>query len=210
MRIPSCLLLVAMAICLTPETGVAQYRNSLWSRRKPQRVTLFYDTQARRAGDLLTILVTENTSITNRDQRALSKDSKSGSALGFNSTTGGDFGVSSAFADLDHETSADREFNGASRFSSSRGFTDRLTVRVQSVLPGGNLWVVGSRRISVEGDERNLCVSGIVRPIDIRANNTVQSQYVSDLRVRFSGNGTESRFTHQGWLNRKLNRIWPF
>jgi flagellar L-ring protein precursor FlgH len=210
MRIPTWLLLAVTVISIAPETVSAQYRNSLWSRRKPGRVRLFYDTQARRPGDILTILVNENTNITNNDQRQLNKDSSSSGSLGFNSSTAGGLGVSAALADIDGSTNSDRDFNGASRFSSSRGFSDQLTVRVQSILPGGNLWVVGTRRILVEGDERSLYVSGIVRPIDIRANNTVDSQFIADLRVKFSGVGTESKFTRQGWLNRKINRIWPF
>ncbi|MFK7819157.1 MAG: flagellar basal body L-ring protein FlgH [Planctomycetaceae bacterium] len=210
MRTPTWLLLVATVIGLAPETVSAQYRNSLWSRRRPGRVRLFYDTQARRAGDILTILVNENTNITNNDQRQLNKGSSSSGSLGFNSNTAGGLGVSAALADIDAETNSDRDFNGASRFTSSRGFSDRLTVRVHSVLPSGNLWVVGTRRIIIEGDERSLYVSGIVRPIDILANNTVESQFVADLRMKFNGVGTESKFTRQGWLNRKINKIWPF
>lgn len=205
----------ALLLCLICGSSLigtvrSQYRNSLWGRRRIGHVNLYRDTQAHRAGDILTIVITENTNITNRDQRQMNKDSKSGSTLGFTSTTTGDLGVAAANANIDHETSAEREFNGNSRFSSARGFTDRVMVRVHSVLPNGNLWVAGTRRIVVEGDERYLYVSGIVRPLDVLANNTVQSQYVANLRLNYVATGTESKFTKQGWLNRKLNRLWPF
>lgn len=192
------------------DSADAQFRNSLWSRRSRQRVSLFYDTQARAPGDLLTIVVSENTNITNRDQRALRKDSRSGARVGFEASTGADFGTSSALADLDHSAGTDRGFSGDTRFSSQRGFNDRITVRVQAVLSQGNLWVAGCRRISIEGDDKFLRISGIVRPVDINPNNTVHSRYIANLRLKFVGTGAESKFTNQGWFNRKMNRLWPF
>jgi len=210
MTIRHALLFMLLLLSIIPNDLAADGRSSLWTRRRSERVFLFHDTQARHRGDLLTIVIGENTNITNRDQRALSKDSRTGALFAFSGSTGGDFGTTSGVADLDHASSSDRGFNGNSQFTSSRGFSDQFTVTVRSVMPNGNLWVVGRRRIQVEGDERDLYVTGIVRPTDIRANNTVQSQYVGDLQVRFCGRGTESRFTHQGWFNRKANRLWPF
>ncbi len=207
---PTLLVLAFTAIFLSPDFTEGGNRNSLWSRRKPQRVHLFFDTQARHKGDLLTIVVGENTSITNRDTRALSKDSSTGGKLAFSSSTAGDLGLSSALADVDHDTSTDRDFNGKSQFSSSRGFSDRITVRVVAVLPNGNLYVAGTRRILVEDDERYLSIAGVVRPVDIQADNSVLSHFVGNLRVNFTGRGDGTHFTRQGWLNRKVNRIWPF
>lgn len=205
------ILLVCLAWLVTePSVATAQHSSSLWSRRRANRVYLFYDTSARQPGDLITIVLSENTTITNRDQRALSKDSATGATLGFTGSTGGDFGSTSATANLDHASSSDRTFNGDARFNSLRGFSDRLTVTVQAVLPNGNMWVAGRRQVLIEGDERSLLISGVVRPLDVRADNTISSQLVSDLSVRYCGRGAESRFTHQGWLNRKVNRFWPF
>lgn len=198
------------AFLLMPDTADAQYRNSLWSRRRPRYTYLFHDTQARRKGDIITVVVTENSIITNRDQRNLTKDNSAGAKGAITTSTGGDFGVSAANGNLDYSNESNRDFNGSSRFSSNRGIQDRVTVRVQAVLPNGNLWVVGARKIHVEGDERCLYVSGIVRPIDVQPDNTIPSTMVGELRIRSSGKGAETKFTRQNWFSRGANKLWPF
>ena len=195
---------------LSPETADAQYRNSLWSRRRPSHVFLFHDTQARRKGDVLTIVVTENSIITNRDQRNLKKDNSAGARGSLTTSTGGDLGISAANGNLDYSNEANRDFNGSSRFSSTRGIQDRISVRVQAVMPNGNLWIVGTRQVNIEGDERCLYISGVVRPFDVRPDNTIPSTVVADLRIRRVGKGTETRFTRQSWFSRGANKLWPF
>ncbi len=203
-------LATAAAFLLSPDTAEAQYRNSLWTRRRPSHTFLFHDTHARRQGDVITIVVTENSIITNRDQRNLKKDNSAGAKGSLTTSTGGDLGVSAANGNLDYSNEANRDFNGSSRFSSTRGIQDRVTARVQAVMPNGNLWVVGTRRVNIEGDERCLYISGIVRPLDVRPDNTIPSTMVSDLRIRSVGKGAETRFTRQSWFSRGANKLWPF
>ena len=77
-------------------------------------------------------------------------------------------------------------------------------------LPNGNLVVSGSRDIVVEGDLRQLVLSGIIREFDIRDDNTVSSRNVAQLRIQYNGKGAETHFVNQGWLARRLNKWWPF
>ena len=81
---------------------------------------------------------------------------------------------------------------------------------IQTDMEYSNLWIVGTRRIHVEGDERCLYLSGIVRPIDVRPDNTIPSTMVGDLRIRSSGKGAETKFTRQGWFSKGANKLWPF
>ena len=202
---------VATILLLIPAyvIGGGKFR-SIWARRKPAHVYLFADTQARHAGDLLTILVNENTDISNQDQRTLSKDSRLGAGFDFSGTAGGDVGSAAGTASAAHTANSQREFNGNTRFSTARGFTDRVTVTVVQVFPNGNMFVSGQRRVFIEGDERTLSISGVVRPIDVRADNTVESRFVGELRMDFRGCGAETKFANQGWLSKRMNRFWPF
>lgn len=183
---------------------------SLWEKRDPAKAFLFHDVQARRVGDLLTLLISETTDVANQEQRKLGKTTDSSSKFGFAHSASGVFGNSSGDVAEDFSSSSDRNFDGSAKFSSARAFVDQVTVTVTDVLPNGNLVISGKRRVDVDGDERDLVVTGIVRYWDIRANNTITSRYVSGLKMTYEGSGTEKRFTKQGWLGKAANKLWPF
>ncbi len=84
------------------------------------------------------------------------------------------------------------------------------TVTVTDVLPNGNLILRGTREITIQGDNRTLIVTEVVRAYDISPDNTVNSRLVSDLRMFYDGKGAEQAFTKQGWLGRIGNKVWPF
>lgn len=176
---------------------------SLWQHRVPQRVSLVSDTAARNVGDLVTILISENTDVANKDQRNMNKDSDASVDFDFSSST-------STPASLDISGKSDRAFNGQSKYTVEQEFTDRMTVEVLDVLPNGNLVIGGRRQRIVAGELRTLVISGTVRHTDISPNNTVRSQFVANFNICYDGDGPESHFSNQGWGARILNRIWPF
>lgn len=52
--------------------------------------------------------------------------------------------------------------------------------------------------------------SGIVRLVDIDADNTVKSPQVADARMEYSGKGSIQRASREGWLSRFFNMVSPF
>ena len=85
-----------------------------------------------------------------------------------------------------------------------------LVVAVMDLLPNGNMVIGGRRQRVVSGELRTLVISGIVRPLDIRPDNTIRSQFIANFRVDYLGKGPESEFTNQGWFGKTLNALWPF
>lgn len=199
-----------IAIVVLMLAATACRGQSLWDNRRPERAFLFYDTQARRVGDLLTVLVNENTDVANQDKRLLNKETDSGANLSLSHSATGIFGNSAGALSEKLGSDSQRDFSGNSAFASERQFSDRITVAVTDVLPNGNLVIGGRRRVAVEGDNRFLVISGLVRPVDVRPDNTIQSRYVENLDISYEGQGVESRFVNQGWLGRLTNRLWPF
>ncbi len=161
------------------------------------------DTAARGVGDLITILISENTDVENKDRRNMDKDSNTGFDFDFSSS-------SSSPVNFDVGQSSDRAFNGQSNYRVEQEFTDRITVEVLDVLPNGNLVIGGRRQRIVAGELRTLVISGTVRYTDVSPNNTVRSQYVANFRVCYDGDGPESAFSKQGWGGRLVNRLWPW
>ena len=199
-------LTIFAGLCLS-QTAIAE---DLWQNRVPDRAYLYIDTQARGVGDLLTVLISENTDVDQRDDRALSKSAGTGGAFDLSGEAGGAFGSQAADAGLDFTGSTNRKFDGSASYRSARQITDRITLTVVDVMQNGNLVLSGTRQIEVGRDQRSLNVTGIVRPIDISPDNTVHSRFLSDLCVSYAEQGPESRFTNQGWLSRITNRVWPF
>ncbi|MDB4386263.1 flagellar basal body L-ring protein FlgH, partial [bacterium] len=96
---------------------------------------------------------------------------------------------------------------------SERDFSDRFTVSVVDRLQNGNLLIRGKRMVSMEGDGRELILTGIVRSVDISVRNQISSKDIGDLEIRYATDpkeGVEKHFFNQGWLGRKFNRLWPY
>ncbi|MGI9516988.1 MAG: flagellar basal body L-ring protein FlgH [Pirellulaceae bacterium] len=179
---------------------------SIWKKRNSTMVNLFTDTQARHVGDTLTILVREKTDVENKDERALSKETDTGALFNFNSNDNGQ----ASSVQADGQVTSDRSFDGSSEYTVERDFTDRISVSVIDKQPNGNLVVGGKRQHFVQGEVRTFSVSGIVRPVDIRPDNSVESRFVASFQMTYVGKGPESEFSNQGWLGRVVNVLWPF
>lgn len=188
----------------TPSNASAQPR-SLWQKRDQRKAFLFQDLKARAIGDILTIAINENTDVANSDTRGMNKQTNVTGSGGFSYS-----GVSSGSANASVTSDSQRGFSGDMNFSSDRQFLDRFSVMVIDILPNGNLVVSGSRNVMVEGDLKQLALSGVVRAQDIRNDNSVRSGSVSNLRITYVGEGHEQNFTNQGWLGRQVNKFWPF
>ena len=188
------------------DSNAAFGQSQIWRNRNPRFVNPYGGTQGRNVGDLVTILVDETSDIRNQDRRGMSKSTANGGNVDMGYGGSGASGSASA----NFSSDSNRSFDGDTNFESARRFSDRFTVPVLDRLPNGNLIVGGKRRIIVEGEERILLVSGIVRDLDISDNNTVSSKSVSNLDIRYRATGTEPKFNRQGWLGRQVNRAWPF
>lgn len=196
--------LVFFALFLAATSRVA-WGESLWDGSA--RVSLIGDTKARKVGDLLTITIDERAAVSKESSRSTSKEEASELAVQLFKLFGWE-------GDTDHlptlKWDSKREFDGEAEYSSSDTFTKRLSVIVKEVLPNGNLLVEGTHRLATEGDETTITISGIVRPIDIREDNTVRSEFVADAKITYNSTGPSARNTRRGWFTKLLDFIWPF
>ncbi len=185
--------------------------NSLWNRREHRAAFLFEDNRGRRVGDLLTIQVNESTNVADKEARNLDKTASFMNVFNFKGSSSAGKNVSrSGQASLEFDGTSNRKFDGAANYSSNRQFTDQITVVIIDVLPNGNLVVEGYRSRLVSREQRMLRITGIVRPTDIGAQNTVQSQFIGNFQIAYVGRGPETVFTNQSYFSRAMNIIWPF
>ncbi len=184
--------------------------DSLWQRRDKKRAFMFYDVPIYDVGDSVTLLINQNTIVDNSEDKRLTKRARIAENFNFNGDTSGGFGEQGADASLSVSNDASRSFDGEAESTIDNRFTDRVTVTVREVLPNGNLRICGDRRIKVDGNDRHLLISGIIRQQDVAPNGTIGSDFVASLNVQYVGLGEHQSFVRQGWMGRAFNRIWPF
>jgi flagellar L-ring protein FlgH len=183
--------------------------DSIWERRDPRYAFLFQDNRARSIGDVLTVVVTETTVAAEQDARALNRTTSGSGSVTFlgSSPVGAD--PTGTVLNFPSQTTT-RSFNGTATMNTNRTFTDQLAVTVVDIMPNGNLVIEGYRSRVVQGEERVLRVTGVVRQQDVAVGNVVPSGNVANFRVSYLGRGPATRFTKQGVIGRVVNVINPF
>ncbi|MEM9412982.1 MAG: flagellar basal body L-ring protein FlgH, partial [Planctomycetota bacterium] len=192
------LILICLLVAFATIPGGHAEAQSLFERSGTRNLNPFMSVVARERGDLLVVLINENTDVENIDERSLDRLNSSTLNGGLNYSLTGNLGTQIGTSSLGQTGNATRNFSGDSEFRSERQFQDRFSVTVIDVLPNGNLMVEGRRKISLQGDGRTLQLTGIIRNIDIMANNTINSQLISSLEIRLLADGPEEEYGKQG------------
>jgi len=99
-------------------------------------------------------------------------------------------------------------FRGGGSTTRGGSLNARMTAQVVDVLPNGVLRIEGRQTIIVNGEEQVIVVSGLVRPQDIKPDNTVLSTFVADATITYQGTGPIGDKQQPGLLTRLLN--WLF
>lgn len=187
--------------------------------QKPQAVTgsiynsstsmnLYSDGRAHRVGDILTIVLSEQTQSSKSAKTTTSKTSTVnlpqptilGSAV---SVFGSPLSASSAASTNDTE--------GEGKSDMSNSLSGNITVTVHEVLPNGVLAVRGEKWLTLNQGDEYIQISGLVRPQDIGTDNTVSSTKLADARIGYSGTGAVHDTNVMGWLARFfVSPLWPF
>jgi flagellar L-ring protein precursor FlgH len=82
---------------------------------------------------------------------------------------------------------------------------------VTHVLPNGYLVVEGQKTVRINSESQVVLVRGIVRPIDLSAQNSIVSDQISQMEVRIDGKGVVTDAIRRPFfLYRLLLGILPF
>jgi flagellar L-ring protein precursor FlgH len=165
------------------------------------------DARASQLDDLLTIVVAEQASAvttgTTKTQRTSSTKNSVTALAGVTKAT-------SPLANL-AGVSGDTQLNGQGTTSRVTTLSTTLTARVAAVLPGGALLVEGSKDVQINGERQTITVRGVVRPADIDATNSVQSNRLGQLEVHVNGKGViGDAIRRPFFLYRLLLGLLPF
>ncbi len=180
--------------------------------RDTSGMDLYTDRKARGVGDLITVILQENTVSQKSSRVGMSKESEisipeaagaAGTLLGRAVGMGG--------LSLGTQIGGDRQFNGEADANQRNNLRGNIAVSVVEVWPNGTLVVRGEKWMTLSSGDEFIRVSGLIRPDDIAPDNTVLSTRLANARISYSGTGALANSGNMGWLSRFFNSsYWPF
>ncbi len=168
---------------------------------------LYTDQQARRVGDIITVIFEEQYQSSKSAQASADKSSANSASVGSM------FGAVPGWKNLNLgvDTSSDRQFSGKGEADRSNSLSGQISVSVAEIMPNGILRIRGEKWMTLSEGDEYIRISGLIRPADISPDNTVSSNKVADARISFGGRGSLNNSTKQGWFDRIMNSPWmPF
>lgn len=194
--IPAVALATVLAATAGPLATAARAQNALIDLRSGR--SLVSDAKALGVGDIVTIMIVENSS------------ANSSTKLDANSKTeisgGPGLGILQPFSSWGLD--AENKHTGDGKTTRTGNLQAEISVRIQELLPNGYFRLVGTRLVEINGDRQLIEISGICRPQDIRADNTILSTYIADAQIAYSGSGALNDTAQPGMLTRIVN--WLF
>lgn len=103
---------------------------------------------------------------------------------------------------------ATNKFQGTGLTNRMSNVQARISAWVTDILPNGNLQIKGNHRVEVNQEIQEITITGIIRPKDITGNNTIFSYQVADAQLSVSGNGVVAESESPGFLTRLFNWIF--
>lgn len=169
---------------------------------------LFEDGRARRVGDTLTVQLVENSNATKNANTKVDKTA----SLSANAPVLMGMDLASVLGNSTMVSlEASNAFDGKGSSNQSNALNGSITVTVIEVLPNGNLRVQGEKRLGLNQGNEYIKLSGIVRPIDIDTNNSVDSTRIADATMIYNGDGAIADGNRMGWLQRFFTSLlFPF
>ncbi|MEE9240936.1 MAG: flagellar basal body L-ring protein FlgH, partial [bacterium] len=168
-----------------------------------------------RVGDIITVIISESSNAKKEADTELSKQNTNTftvpSIPGFGEPLGTPSGRARRFdatdtlrttSNTDHETETEIERTDA--------LSATISARVVEVFPNGNLFIEGRRELTTQRETLIIMVSGILRPEDIDQDNSVQSKFLADAKIVYTGEGILEEAQSPGWLTRVVTKLWPF
>lgn len=192
-----------------PEMGERQ-PNSLW--RTGSRA-FFRDQRASRVGDILTVIISidEKAEISNETKRSRTnkEDANMTNLLGLESqlTKVLPEGVT---GDSLVATGSNLSNAGKGTVDRSEKINLRVAATITQVLPNGNLVMAGRQQVTVNYELRELVVTGVIRPEDISAENTVKYDQVAEARISYGGRGQLQDVQQPRYGSQVLDILMPF
>lgn len=191
-----------------PESQPApkQYANSLW---QPGARAFFRDQRAARVGDILrvNIKIDDKAQLDNEteNKRTSTDDLSAPNMFGIEKMLPKKMTASSLV-----NISGTNDNKGTGTVKRTETITTQVAALITQVLPNGNYVIDGKQEILVNYEIREVSVKGVIRPEDLKSDNTVDSTQIAEARITYGGHGQLSDVQQPRWGHQVLEQLSPF
>ncbi|KQV57986.1 hypothetical protein ASD07_26430 [Duganella sp. Root336D2] len=179
-----------MGALMLAQAAVAQ-ATSLYDPVAYQALTS--DLRQRKVGDLITVMVYENSSASSTANTSAGREAGIGLAA---QGTGGKRVAASVHTNND--------MDGRGRTEREGRVLAQLTVSVREITESGDLMVAGEQVLEVNNERQQIKVEGRIRPQDVSAANVVLSTRIANARISYAGEGDLAAIQRPAWWQRFL------
>jgi len=162
---------------------------SLFAQNLP---SLFSDIKARQVGDVLSVILAENSFASQEFKNNNSTDSdteisasSSGNIADFLPSFGGKGSYGSSYQGSDASQQKDR-------------LSGKMTVRIVERTENGMFFIQGEREVGVNGEDNLMSLEGYIRAKDITTDNIVYSYNIADAKIDYRKSGITESFIEPG------------
>ncbi len=198
-------ILLALGLALIPSVALPQ---SIW---RDDAKPMFSDKRGTTVGDIITIVIQENTTTSKDNKTATSKQAAVDASIASFLYSPAASGLLTKAGQMPAmKFSSKNDFSGGGTVANSEKMIARIAVKVVDVLPNKNLVIEGKRETSFSGEKQTMVLRGVVREADVQGNNTVFSYNVADATIQIIGKGQLSDSQRKGWFTRIWDKLSPF
>jgi len=195
-----------------PPSGSA--KASLFSRKHDP---LFADQRADDVGDILTVIISIDDKA--RLRNSSDRQREGGGSVGFPTFFGYEAKIASILPGISRtdlpsgdiiDINSQTQASGSGSINRNEQIDLKVAALIIQKLPNGTLVVAGRQEIMVNQELRELRMAGIVRPADIRNDNTISYEKVAEARIAYGGRGSLSRTQERSYGEDAMDVILPY
>ena len=184
--------------------------NSLW---RPGARAFFKDIRAKDIGDQLTIRMKVNDGAKWNNDTKRTRGDKMG--MGVNSIFGFEGQITKLLPKAADNANlvalnSNSKTNGDGDINRKETVNLTFSAMVTQILPNGSLVIRGSQEVRVNYELRELVLTGVIRPQDIEADNSISHERIAEMRLAYGGRGSISDLQQPRWGSQLLDIILPF
>ena len=162
---------------------------SLWENNA---MDMYSETKAHRLGDIVTIIINESAKATSQ----AASSTKGENNMTLTAGTGPLKFLPGATGKVAND------FSGDASTVRTGNLQAKITATIVKIFSNGNFFVKGTRRVTVNSEIQEIEISGIARPEDILQDNSIQSAYLADAKVKYNGRGIVGDIQRPGLINK--------
>jgi flagellar L-ring protein FlgH len=202
------ILLLVATMVVTGSVGA----DSLFNAQAAKEGTLIANqTRTLEVGDIITVVVEETINARTQANTDTKKESEIQSEAGADENSFITDALKLAATKLPvWHIDAENEHRTTGKTQRSNTLTTTISCTVMEVFENNNARIEGSKRVTVNREDSEILVTGMIRARDVSSTNTVSSDQVADAVIQLKGRGDLWNNQRRGLLTRFLDWFSPF